>query len=85
MTINAKMFMRWLVPLAMTLAAGCAPAYHSYSDCYVDCQYCAPPPLPYTHYDDCVCHSCAAEKYLSLPPQPVKEEGEGTYTDEQTE
>ena len=51
-------------PIAMSLVLGCAPAYHSYSGCYVDCHYCPPPPLPHSHYDECVCHSCAAQPYL---------------------
>ena len=75
---------RWLALVAIVLIGGCAPAYHSYSGCYVDCKYCAPPPLPYTHYEGCVCHSCAASKYLSLQPQPVLE-GVDTATDEPEE
>jgi hypothetical protein len=63
--INTKLQIRCLALLLMTLAVGCATAYHGYSGCYVDCQYCAPPPLPYTHYDGCVCHSCAASPYLN--------------------
>jgi len=55
-----------LMPVIMPVVLGCAPAYHSYSGCYVDCQYCPPPPLPYTHYDECVCHSCAAQPYLHV-------------------
>ena len=58
-------FIRMVGPAAMLLMVGCAPAYHSYSDCYVNCKYCPPPPLAYRHYDDCVCHSCAAEPYLT--------------------
>ena len=50
------------------LAAGCAPAYHDYTGCTVDCRYCPPPPLPYVHYDDCGCHSCAAMKYVGHVP-----------------
>ncbi len=61
---NAKTLIRCLALLLMALAAGCAPAYHSYSGCHVDCQYCTPPPLPYVHYDGCACHSCAAAKHL---------------------
>ena len=60
----------------MTLSLGCSPAYHSYSGCYVDCKYCAPPALPYTHYEGCVCHSCAASKYLSLEPLSAEEDAE---------
>lgn len=70
--INVKTLITCLAALLMTLAAGCAPAYHSYSGCYVDCKYCAPPPLPYVHYDDCVCHSCAASKYPPMQGQAVK-------------
>jgi hypothetical protein len=50
--------------LGMLLGSGCAPAYHSYADCYIDCNYCPPPPLAYTHYDGCVCHACVASPYL---------------------
>lgn len=71
---NGKTLIRCLAPLLMTLAAGCAPAYHRYSGCYVDCQYCAPPPLPYVHYKGCVCHSCAASKYLPMRLQPLEGE-----------
>jgi len=72
----------WLALLAVI--GGCAPAYHGYSGCYVDCRYCAPPPLPYVHYEGCVCHSCAASNYLALQPQPA-EEDVGTETDERNE
>jgi hypothetical protein len=65
--------------VAFTSTSGCAPAYHHYSECHVNCRYCAPPALPYMHYDGCVCHSCAASKYLEEVPamevdagQPVK-------------
>jgi len=68
--IDAKTLIRCLAPLLLTVA-GCAPAYHSYSGCYVDCQYCTPPPLPYVHYEGCVCHSCAASKYLPMQVQAV--------------
>lgn len=72
--INAKTSLRWLAPLAMmlamTLAAGCAPAYHGHCGCCVDCHYCAPPPLPYTHYAGCACHCCAVSRYRSLQPPP---------------
>jgi hypothetical protein len=46
-------------------ALGCAAGYHDYPECRVNCRYCAPSPLPYAHYSECVCHSCAASKYLS--------------------
>ena len=83
--VSTHSWTRWLIPLAMILAAGCAPAYHSYSECCVDCKYCAPPPLPYAHYEGCVCHSCAASKYLSLTPRPVEEQDAATNTDEPIE
>ncbi len=44
--------------------SGCAPAYHSYEDCYIDCRYCPPPPLPWPEYPPCVCHSEPAEEYV---------------------
>jgi hypothetical protein len=50
----------------MTLAMGCAPAYHSYSGCYVNCHYCPPPPVAYTCYEASVCHSCVAQPYLHV-------------------
>ena len=49
----------------VSVGLGCAPAYHDYSDYYVDCKYCVPPPLPLPHYPDCVCHSCVGEQYLA--------------------
>ena len=57
---------------ATAISLGCASAYHDYSECRVNCRYCAPSPLQYSHYDDCVCHSCAASEYLSgaVPGQP---------------
>lgn len=70
----------WLLSVAMTVAAGCAPAYHEYSGCCVDCGYCPPPPLPYTQYDECVCHSCAVSNYLTAAPQPVAEDAPGEAT-----
>lgn len=67
-TVLGLAFALWLV----AAAAGCASAYHSYSGC-VDCRYCAPPPLPHTLYDGCVCHSSVAEHYLTLdsPASPA--------------
>lgn len=66
---NASSWARLTGLLLITLTMGCASAYHDYSDCRVNCRYCAPPPLPYSHYDECVCHSNAASQYLtaSLP------------------
>ena len=68
MLTRTKMLVRLLGPLAMVIASGCAPAYHDYSGCHIDCRYCPPPPLPYACYPDCVCHSCAASNYLSVAP-----------------
>lgn len=87
---NVKTCMRLLALLAMMLGMGCAPAYRSYSDGHVDCKYCAPPPLPYAHYDDCVCHACVASQYLPLPrktiePQEAPEPEEPQNPEEQTE
>lgn len=66
MLTRTKMLVRLLGPLAMVIASGCAPAYHDYSGCHVNCTYGPPPPLPYACYPDCVCHSCAASNYLSV-------------------
>jgi hypothetical protein len=84
MTVTTKS-LYWLLPLVAVLIAGCAPAYHSYSGCNVNCKYCAPPPLPYTHSVGCVCHSCAASEYLSAQPQFLNGRGDGTETDIRTE
>ena len=53
--------------LALIACLGCSHAYRSYSPCRVECHYCAPRPLPYTHYEGCVCHSCAVSKFHSQP------------------
>ena len=47
----------------MALLFGCASAYHDYADCQVPCKYCAPRPLSYPHYDECVCHSHVAAEH----------------------
>jgi len=76
MTVK-KAFALLLGPLAMILATGCASTYHSYSDCYVDCKYCVPPPLAYTNYDEqCVCHSDAVAKYLLFSQQPIEQKSD---------
>lgn len=85
MMTHVKTLASLVASLLMTLAAGCAPAYHSYSGCQVDCKYCAPPPLPYTRYDGCVCHSCAASKYLSVEPSPIDEAPAETRGSESTD
>jgi len=54
--------------VALLLFGGCAPAYHDYSGCYVDCRYCPLSPLPYAHYKDCVCRSRAASQHLATQP-----------------
>jgi|GEM_PF-2321660 len=85
--IRTRICLQSLVPLILILASGCAPTYHSYSGCHVECKYCAPEPLPYSHYKGCVCHSCAAAKYLALPAQPIEEnspsenDGDGVSTE----
>ena len=76
--INTKTWLRLIVPLAFTLAAGCAPAYHNYSGCYVDCHYCPPPPLPYAQYNECVCHSCPVQPYLHAVAVAVEEPQQAT-------
>jgi hypothetical protein len=47
------------------LSLGCASAYHCYSDCHVNCTYCAPPPLAYMQYSECECHATVANPYLN--------------------
>ncbi|MEO8499108.1 MAG: hypothetical protein ABI614_28925 [Planctomycetota bacterium] len=65
--METNSLIRLLDLLVMAAAAGCAPANHSYGGCDVNCRYCPPPPLPYTHYESCVCHSCAASPDLNKP------------------
>lgn len=59
-----------LIGLSVVLVAplGCAPQYRCYRGCHVDCQYCQPAPLPHQFYDECACHSCAAQTYLTNEP-----------------
>lgn len=64
--MSRNRLLRLLAPLQITAALGCAPAYHCYSGCYVNCKYCPPPPLPYSSYSDCACHSRPAEPYLHV-------------------
>lgn len=73
MLTRIKTLVRILGLMAIVLAAGCAPAYHDYSGCQINCRYCLRPPLAYKYYTDCVCHSCAASNYLS-DTQPTTEE-----------
>jgi len=56
----------------MIATSGCAPAYHDYSGCSIDCRYCPLPPLPYKHYKECVCHSCAASQHLAIQQQAAE-------------
>ncbi len=68
--------------LALLLAGAlpaCAPAYHAYQSCDIECRYCVPPPLPWPEYPPCVCHSEPATPYLGVgditpPPVPPIEE-----------
>lgn len=70
--MNPTIKFAWLLaPAATALLLGCAPAYHSYSGCYVDCHYCPSPPLPYAHYDQCVCHPCVVQSYLHVDAPPA--------------
>jgi hypothetical protein len=61
---RAIVILGFVAPLLMSLVLGCARAYHSYSGCHFDCTYCPPPPLPYLHYEGCVCHACAVQRHL---------------------
>lgn len=56
-----------LVLICGTALLGCAPGYRCYRGCHVDCRYCPPPPLPYSLYGECVCHSRPARPYLEEP------------------
>ncbi|WP_339736087.1 hypothetical protein [uncultured Gimesia sp.] len=69
---KAKKQMRWIATLAVLLVTGCAPAYRTYSGCNIDCQYCEPPPLPYTYYEGCACHSQSVSNYIEYQPQLVE-------------
>ena len=69
---NAKKLACLLGLMALPLSLGCASAYHDYCECNVDCHYCIHPPLPYVHYEGCVCHSCAASNVLALPSRELK-------------
>ena len=61
---RTRKWLRVLLVIAMPWGIGCAPAYHSYSGCHIDCTCCPPPPLPYVHYEGCQCHSCPVQVYL---------------------
>lgn len=69
MAKNQKHF-AWLMGLLiMVQGLGCASQYHRYSDCCgVNCRYCEPAPLPYSHYSGCTCHSKPGARYLSGHP-----------------
>ncbi|HAH47845.1 hypothetical protein [Gimesia sp.] len=68
---TAQKWMCRIATLGAIMMTGCASTYHSYSGCQVDCQYCDPPPLSYTCYENCVCHSSQVSGYLErLPHHP---------------
>lgn len=71
----------YFVTMVLTVVIGCAPGYHSYSGCRVNCNYCAPQPLPFTHYPECICHSCVARPYLYIDATAVDT---GDMTNSQT-
>lgn len=73
----ARIMLLCAVMLSIT-SSGCAPAYHDYADCHINCRYCPPPPLPYVHYPGCVCHSCAASKHLATALPSVETEASET-------
>jgi len=64
--INSKAFFRILAAIVLMCVGGCAPAYHSYSGCHIDCRYCPPHPLPFCNYNGCRCHSLPASNYLTV-------------------
>ncbi len=61
-SINVRL--RLITAACVLLVVGCAPAYHSYSGCRINCRYCPPSPLAYPQYCEGQCHSCAASEYL---------------------
>jgi hypothetical protein len=65
---NVRTLALLLSALAVLPMSGCAPPYFRHNDCYVQCKYCPAPPLPFLYYPDCVCHSCPASPYITLPP-----------------
>src|SRR5690606_19309773 len=68
--MTTQRFRRSLIAAATAAAAaGCAPAYHSYSSSCVPCCYTAPPPLPYVLYDSCACPQPAAAPLPAGTPQ----------------
>lgn len=79
---NAQMWMRRVATLGAIVLSGCASTYHSYSGCEVDCQYCDPAPLPYTCYDNCVCHSRQVSSYLENQPHHPEAAVHGNDNDE---
>jgi hypothetical protein len=83
--MNLTTLKRILLLLTVIVTTGCASAYRSYSGCCVNCRYCAPPPLAYTPYDGCACHSAAASNYLSVLPQHVEPTTDGGKNDERDE
>jgi hypothetical protein len=70
--MNKTKWTHYLALLLTTLVAGCATAYHCYSGCRIDCRYCPPPPLPYSDYAGCACHSRAVSRYLTVPAQSIQ-------------
>ncbi len=79
---NAQKWMRWFATLGAIMMTGCASTYHSYSSCEIDCQYCDPPPLTYTYYDNCVCHSRQVSGYLESLPHQYESADHGNDNDE---
>lgn len=69
-------------PMAFLLLAGCASAYHSYSPCAVNCNYCPPPPLAYRHYEGCVCHACVVSPYLTTGSDSHGEQSASTVSEQ---
>ncbi len=59
--MKSSMILRAITTMVLLLVGA---AYHDYSGCRVNCRYCPPKPLAYSHYCGCQCHSCAASKYL---------------------
>lgn len=72
---NLRALALLLSMLAVLPLSGCAGGYFGPTGCHVDCRYCAAPPLPFLYYPECVCHSCQASPYLSLPSATTEPAG----------
>ena len=63
--MTTKPLLKWTAGVWLLCGLGCAPGYHAFSGCWINCRYCPPPPMPYTSYNCPVCHSSAATQALN--------------------